>query len=218
MSTQQFEYLRPILATVAVLLLSGCSLFGIRSVEEAAYVVVDRQGDIELRDYSGYITVETIVDGDFEDAGKLAFKRLFGYISGENRARKNIDMTAPVIASEADEIDGVSIEMTAPVIAEQDRRGWRYAFVLPAGYTMDNAPLPLPEDVSLAEIEPRRVAVLSFSGSWNAATFRDNLARLRGWIERNRLEAASSPRYAGYDPPWTIPFLRRNEIMIDVES
>lgn len=212
------NHVRPLGVALIAAALSGCSLFGIRSAEEARYQVLDAQGDIELRQYATFVAVETTVDAGFEDAGNRAFRKLFGYISGENRARKNIDMTAPVIASEADEIDGVSIEMTAPVIAEQDRRGWRYAFVLPAGYTMDNAPLPLPEDVSLAEIEPRRVAVLSFSGSWNAATFRDNLARLRGWIERNRLEAASSPRYAGYDPPWTIPFLRRNEIMIDVES
>lgn len=212
------RYIRPVGAALLAALLSGCSLFGIRTVEEAGYQVIETQGDIELRDYAAYVAVETTVEADFEDTGNRAFRKLFGYISGENRARQNIDMTAPVIASEANANPGESIDMTAPVIAEQDQGGWRYAFVLPAGYSIDNAPMPLREDVRLAEFEPRRVAVLTFSGSWNQSRFNQNLERLRGWLERNQLEAASLPRFAGYDPPWTLPFLRRNEIMIDLKS
>ena len=213
-----YRYVRPLGTALIAAVLSGCSLLGIRTVEEAGYEVVETQGDIELREYAAYVAVETTVDADFEDAGNRAFRKLFAYISGENRARQSIDMTAPVIARETDAAKGESIDMTAPVIAAQDRRGWRYAFVLPAGYSIENAPLPLREDVSLAEIEPRRVAVLTFSGSWNESTFNARLERLRDWIEINQLEADSSPRFAGYDPPWTIPFLRRNEIMIDVKS
>ena len=212
------RYIRPLGTALIAAMLSGCSLFGIRTVEQAHYKVLETQGDIELREYAAYVTVETTVDGDFEDAGKRAFGKLFGYISGENQARGKIDMTAPVIASDANAVSGESIEMTAPVIAAQDRGGWRYAFVLPAGYSIENAPLPLRDDVRLAEVEPRRVAVVTFSGTWNESAYGANLERLRDWIEANRFEAASPPSFAGYDPPWTIPFLRRNEVMIDVKS
>ena len=207
----------PVTAVFCLLWLSGCSLFGIRTAEEAGYTLVASDGEIELRNYAGYVSVETIVESDFAEAGNQAFRRLFAYISGENRKRVEIAMTAPVTASEAAS-DGEPIEMTAPVLATRHPRGWRYSFVLPASYTIDNAPLPLRDDVRLVEIEPKRVAVLSFSGSWNQSAFSEKLDRLLGWIEDNRLETISSPRFAGYDPPWTLPFLRRNEILIDVKS
>lgn len=205
---------RPLTLLMATTL-GGCSLFGIRTAEQAEYAVVESFDAIELRDYAAHVSVETTVDAGFDDAGNRAFGRLFGYISGDNRAREPIEMTAPVIARES---GGESIEMTAPVVATPAARGWTFAFVLPARYTMENAPLPLRDDVRLGENRPRRVAALSFSGSWREAAFASKLERLRGWIEENGFEAASPPRFAAYDPPWAIPFLRRNEILIDVES
>ena len=96
---QATRFIRPLTTGLIAALLSGCSLFGIRTVEQAGYQVVETQGDIELREYAAYVTVETTVDGDFGEAGNRAFRKLFGYISGENRARQSIDMTAPVIAA-----------------------------------------------------------------------------------------------------------------------
>ena len=193
----------------------GCSLFGIRTAEQPEYAVVETFEAIELRDYAAHVTVETTVEADFEDAGNRAFERLFGYISGDNRARESIEMTAPVIARES---GGETIEMTAPVVATRVTRGWTFAFVLPARYTLENVPLPLREDVRLGEIRPRRVAALSFSGAWRAAAFARKAEHLHGWIEANGFEIVSPPRFAAYDPPWAIPFLRRNEILIDIES
>lgn len=207
--------LRPLTIAVLTVALGGCSLFGIRTTEEAGYVLVEAEDEFELRDYTAQVTVETTVDANFEDAGNRAFRKLFAYISGENRAAESIEMTAPVIASEA---GGESIAMTVPVMAAQDRQGWRYAFVLPASYSADTAPLPLRDDVRIAETDRRRVAVLTFTGPWRQSTFNKNLDRLRDWIERSDLEIASPPSFASYDPPWTIPFLRRNEIIIDVKS
>ena len=203
------------LATVcATLLLGGCSLVGVRTVEEAGYAIVEASGDIEIRDYDPLVVVETFVEADFEDAGNRAFGKLFAYISGENRARQAIEMTAPVVASEDD--GGESIEMTAPVIADKAVTGWRFAFVLPARFTIDSAPLPLRDDVRLRALESRRIAVLTYSGLRSESRFERNYARLNDWISAQGLEALSGPSYAGYDPPWTLPFLRRNEIMITV--
>ena len=202
-------------ATVCVtLLLGGCSLFGVRTVEEASYVTVESSDDIEIRDYDPLVVVETFVEADFEDAGKRAFGKLFAYISGENRARQEIEMTAPVVASQ--DGGGESIEMTAPVIADKATQGWRFAFVLPARYTLDSAPVPLGNELRLRAIEPRRIAVLTYSGLRSESKFEHHAARLGDWIAKNGLEALSGPSYAGYDPPWTLPFLRRNEIMITI--
>lgn len=207
--------IRSFAATLLALALGGCSVFGMRTSEQAEYTVVESFDGIELRDYAAHVIVETTVDAGFEDAGNLAFGRLFGYISGDNRGRETIAMTAPVIARDS---GGEAIEMTAPVFVAPAARGWTYAFVLPASYTLDNAPLPLRDDVRLGEIRPRRVAALRFSGSWRESAFAPKLQRLYRWIEGNGLEVVSPPRFAAYDPPWAIPFLRRNEILIDVES
>lgn len=209
------RFIRSVTTLLLAATLGGCSLFGIRTAEQAEYTLVEHVDDIELRDYAAHVTVETTVEAGFDEAGNLAFGKLFGYISGDNRARESIDMTAPVIASEE---SGETIDMTAPVVATRAAAGWTYAFVLPSRYTLENAPLPLREDVGLSENRPRRVAALIFSGVWNEARMEKNIARLRGWIENRGLEAASPPRFAAYDPPWAIPFLRRNEVLIDVES
>jgi len=206
------------LAIAAVLIQSGCSVFGIRSTEEASYVVLDDQDEFQLREYAGLVIVETTVKAEFGKAGKEAFGRLFGYISGENRATQKIAMTAPVMVDEEKGTSGESIDMTAPVIAGEATDGWRYAFVLPKSYTMDNAPMPTNPKVRLVEVQPKMVAVLHYSGLLNEDNFRENSARLLRWISENQLETLSLPRVAGYDPPWTIPFLRRNEVMIDVRS
>ncbi len=207
--------MRTLAAALIALALGGCSLLGIRTIEEPAYVVLNTEDGIELREYETHVTVETTVDADFNDAGNRAFGRLFGYISGENRARQKIEMTAPVIASET---AGETIEMTAPVIAAREQGSWRYAFVLPSRYTIDNAPLPLGDELRLVENKPKRVAVLTFTGSWRESNFSQQVERLNDWIDSQQLTAAAGPRFAGYDPPWAIPFLRRNEIMIDIRS
>jgi hypothetical protein len=206
------------LVTVWVLILSGCSVFGLRTTEEASYIIVDQQEEFELRQYAGLVIVETTVKKGFKEAGKEAFGKLFGYISGENKSRQEIAMTAPVLVNQASADTGKSIDMTSQVIVDEINDGWRYAFVLPNSFTMANAPIPVNPKIRLVQVQPKLVAVLSYSGLLNEDNFRDNSVRLSNWISKNQLESLSLPRVAGYDPPWTIPFLRRNEIMIDVGS
>ncbi len=209
---------RSMLVTVWVLILSGCSVFGLRTTEEASYIIVDQQEEFELRQYAGLVIIETTVKKGFKEAGKEAFGKLFGYISGENKSRQEIAMTAPVLVNQASADTGKSIDMTSQVIVDEINDGWRYAFVLPNSFTMANAPIPVNPKIRLVQVQPKLVAVLSYSGLLNEDNFRDNSVRLSNWISKNQLESLSLPRVAGYDPPWTIPFLRRNEIMIDVGS
>ena len=210
------------LVICALLLQSGCSLFGIRSTEEAPYSVLEEQGQYQIRQYESLLVATTIVDSDFDEAGKQAFRRLFNYISGDNKAAREIAMTAPVLATENVATgnavtDGEKIAMTAPVIREKQDRGWRLSFVLPAGYTLENSPLPNDDRVSLQQIPARKVASLQYSGSWQQERFDANSELLLQWIREQQLQPDSLPRVAGYDPPWTLPFLRRNEVLVDIK-
>lgn len=209
---------RSLIAILIVVFQTGCSLFGIRSVEEATYQVIETEDRFEVREYEPLVVAQTTVDATFDEAGNIAFRRLFDYISGANQAQREIAMTAPVMALAAQEAGGEEIAMTAPVMSEDTALGWRFAFVLPAGFSLDSAPLPTSPDVTLARLPARKVAVVRYSGSWNKAAYDRNLKSLREWMQQRQLEADSEPRVAGYDPPWTLPFLRRNEVLIDIRS
>ncbi len=207
---------RWLLATIGVatlLLNTGCSVLGKSSVEEASYRVLSKDDKFELREYAPLVVAETRVDAEFKEAGNIAFRRLFGYISGDNTAKQKIAMTAPVIA---DANQGEEIRMTAPVIGESDGDSWRYRFVLPASYTLESAPVPENENVTIVAVPATTVAVRRFSGLVSQADVEETSRQLADWMLANDLEAASEPRWAGYNPPWTLPFLRRNEVMIDV--
>lgn len=202
---------------IVIPLLSGCSVFGINHVEEASYKVLRVENNYELRLYQPMVIAETFVEGDFEVAGDIAFRKLFSYISKGNTSSSKIAMTAPVIADQTG-TGGLSknIDMTVPVQEEHKDQGWRYMFVLPVDYSIDTAPEPLDENVTLSTMPQRKVAVLRFSGLRNEKVINEKTVLLKQWIEANSLTAASKPHWAGYNPPWTLPFFRRNEVMIDI--
>lgn len=196
---------------------SACSVVGIRSEEEAQFQVLIEQGDFQLREYSTYVVAETFVESNFDKAGREAFGRLFSYISGENISDQKIAMTAPVIVDRNKENSGQKIAMTAPVITEKQTLGWRYYFVLPQELTLSTAPTPTNPEVLIKEVPSKKVASIEFTGLWDEDTFNEKASQLESWISENDLESISLPSFAGYDPPWTLPFLRRNEVLIDVK-
>lgn len=183
------------------------------AIEEPSHTVIEREEPFEVRDYQSYVVAETFVDGAFETAGNAGFQRLFRYISGNNRAAEKITMTAPV----EQEAEAAKITMTAPV--EQQRAGarWRIAFVLPASYTLANAPQPKDDSVVLAEAPPRRMAVVRYRGTWSEARYDEELVALRKFMGKRGLTAVGEPVFARYDPPFMPWFLRRNEIQIPVQ-
>ena len=206
-----------ILGAAGVFFSTGCSVFGIRTSEEAGYRVIGEYGQFEIRDYDELVVVETDVNSPFAEAGSIAFNRLFDYISGENVAQKKIAMTAPVMAKKGNMPEGKKIAMTSPVIGEKMDIGWRYIFVLPASYTLESAPAPSDPLVKLSVMPRKKVAVIRYSGSRGEKSIRQKSDALVDWIQSKGLEINSKPRSAGYDPPWTLPFFRRNEVMIDVK-
>jgi DNA gyrase inhibitor GyrI len=204
----------PVILIIMTLLNVSCSAFGIRTAKEPDYTVVTQDGEMEIREYAGYIIAKTHVEGDYDQTSNQSFRRLARYIFGENTSSEKMAMTAPVIQEKT----GEKIEMTAPVIQEKSQQGWTMSFVMPAGYTMDNLPQPMSDQITLEAIPPKTVAVLTYSGTTSEQRMNKLAQKLIGWLGNKGYSQASAMRSTRYDPPWTLPFLRRNEIHIDVKK
>ena len=195
--------------------------------KQQPYRVVHSYADFELRAYPAHVLAEVVTDGPFEGAGNRAFRYLFAYISGQNEASQKVAMTAPVVQADATG-PSVKIAMTAPVVQQavegpgdsgQSASGdtFRVAFVLPEGMTADTAPQPTDPRVTLRTVPESVSAVIRFSGTWSEAGYQRRLTQLREAVAAAGLTAVGPPRYARFDPPLTPWFLRRNEILLDVE-
>jgi hypothetical protein len=190
--------------------LSGGGSVGI---EKAKYSVLEKDGRFELRQYEPCLVAETVVESDFGEAGNIAFRRLYKYISGENRTSQSIAMTAPVNQEARSE----KIAMTAPINQEKSGDNWVVSFLMPAKYTMQTLPEPLDPSVTLREIPARKMASVRYSGTWSRKRYEEHRMRLMQFIEKGGWKALGEPVFARYDPPFQLPFLRRNEILIPVE-
>jgi hypothetical protein len=184
------------------------------AIEEATYTVVERDAAFEIRDYAPYVLAETVVAGAFEQAGNKAFRRLFRYISGDNRSRHKVAMTAPVSQEPTSE----RIEMTAPVGQQPAQDRWVVSFTMPASYTLATLPEPRDSQVTLRQVPARRMAALRYSGFWSERSFLQHKRKLESWIRERGLSVAGDPVWARYNPPFAPWFLRRNEILVPVDE
>jgi hypothetical protein len=184
------------------------------AIEEATYKVVKKDNKFEIRDYASHILAETVVEGDFEEAGNKAFNVLFGYISGDNRSREKLAMTAPV----SQEPKGEKIRMTAPVGQQRVQESWAVSFMMPASYTLETLPEPEDPKVTLRQVPARRMAAVRYSGFWNEKGYLRYKVELESWIREKGLTIMGDPIWARYNAPFTPWFLRRNEILIPVDA
>lgn len=202
-------------AFLAMLLTAGCSVFGGRAAPEPDYRVIVSEPPFEIRAYDALAVARTTAGGSRDAAVREGFGRLFDYISGANAGEEEIAMTAPVVTEP--EAEGAEISMTAPVLTEEEGEGWTTMFVLPADYTAATAPRPTNPEVEIAEIPARRVAVVTFSGFFTGTNIKEARERLSAWLDGRPEEAAGAWQGAGYNPPWTLPWFRRNEVMVPVQ-
>ena len=185
------------------------------AVEEPKYRVLEARDGWELRLYAPTVVAETVVEGEFGPGGNEGFRRIAGYIFGGNDGGRKVAMTAPVAQERrAGGREGTKIPMTAPVAQERSGEGWTVAFVMPSEHTLASLPRPDDARVTLREVPARRVAAVTFSGTWGADRFdaigRDLLAK----VASAGLVPSGPPVYARYDPPWTPWFLRRIEVLV----
>jgi hypothetical protein len=192
------------------LLATACVTEG---VEEPAFKLELAQDKFQVRDYAPTIVAETTVQGDAWGSRFEGFGPLADYIFAKGREGEKIAMTAPVTQQAPRE----KIAMTAPVTQEaRDNGSWTIAFTMPAGSTLQSLPAPVSPDVKLIEQPSRRMAVYSFTGLATAADMDAAKNVLMQRVSRAGLTPRGEPVCAFYDPPWTMPFLRRNEVMIEV--
>ena len=193
--------------------------------EQQPYELVRRYPHFELRRYPAHVVAEVRVHATFDRAGNAAFRHLFNYIAGSNTARQKLAMTAPVIQGSGTQGGSAQkIAMTAPVLQSGSLPGndapadFAVAFVLPAGMTADTAPVPSNPDVKIRAVPGSLAAAVRFSGSGSKSAFEQRNDGLQAALALAGLTAVGPPRFARFDPPFKPWFLRRNEVVQDVQE
>ena len=171
------------------------------NVEKTDYILIASQGDIEIRDYSPMILAEVEVAGERREAIRKGFKVLADYIFGNNSSHGKSE----------------KIPMTAPVMQEREGDKWKIRFVIPQHYSMETLPKPNSNQVHLIPSGAKRYAVIRFSGYVDSDKIQFHTDKLVAYAMAERLKAVGSVILAFYNPPWTLPLLRRNEIMIEIQ-
>jgi hypothetical protein len=168
--------------------------------EEQPYTVLTTHDGFEVRHYPDHVLVQVDVTGDFMRAGNIAFGPLVSYISGNNARGQKIAMTAPVLQeTHSEESHTVS-------------------FVLPAGMSIADVPVPHNARVSTVHVAEHNVAAVKFGGGWNGDRFQENGELLLKKVHRAGLTPVGNVYYARFDPPWKPWFLKRNEALVALES
>ncbi len=205
------------------------------ATEEPKYTVLSKTENFELRRYESQLVAQTWVSGDQDAASRAGFKILADYIFGSNTApsgeSSKISMTAPVAMQfEAKQSatkqngsnESQKLAMTAPVSIKQEQHQndgkWRVQFTMPSQYTMQTLPKPNNLDIAIIEVPPQTYGVIKFSGLAGAEKVAAKTAELQSWMQTQKLTVTGTAELARYNPPWTLPFMRRNEIMIAYEK
>ena len=213
--------------TLPALLLGFLWMQSAMATEEPHYDVRISQGPFELRHYAPTLIAETVVDGDMDAASGKGFRLIADYIFGNNRAAGSqqaakIAMTAPVTM----EPQSSKIAMTAPVTIEPqsgntamaEATQWRIHFVMPSQYTLANIPKPNNSAVTLRELPRKYFVVYRYSGFNTLARVQEKTNDALAWAQQQSLKVVGTPQLSRYDPPWTLPMFRRNEIMVEVAA
>ncbi|MFN4091754.1 MAG: SOUL family heme-binding protein [Brevundimonas sp.] len=200
---------RRILALLLILLAAGTPAM---ATEEPAFTLVLKDESFEVRDYGATVVAEVTVSGSQDRASNQGFRILAGYIFGGNTRRQSIAMTAPVAQRRVSE----NIAMTAPVSQTSSASGWTVRFTMPSGYTLETLPVPNDSRITLRDEPGQRMAVIRFSGIADARQVERRSAELEQQLQSRGLEPTGPISLAQYDPPWTLWFLRRNEVMVPI--
>ena len=175
----------------------------VMAIEEPNFKILVDEGELEIRSYDEYVVAETTVEGSFDTASRKGFRRVAGYIFGENK--NSIGQSE-------------KIKMTAPVTVKPDDEGWVLHFVMPSNYDMSQLPIPNNNSILLKKIEAHLAAVIIFSGFTTDAKIQDKTEELKVWLEKKEFKIAGPQQVARYNDPFTLPWLRRNEIIFKVTA
>jgi SOUL heme-binding protein len=210
-------------------------IFGesVMAIEEPSFERLENVDNFEIRQYRPVVVAETFVDGDLSSATKIGFRRIADYIFGNNRSMlrteskpsEKIAMTAPVLVEPVERSE--KIAMTAPVNFEPQgdsengvmhSKRWRVQFTMPSEYSIATLPKPVNPEVSLRDVPGKRFAVNVFSGFSGEEKVQQKIDELFVWLKGKNIKSIGTPQLARYNPPWTLPFWRRNEILVEIAA
>ena len=206
-----------VLAFLISLLIASIAM----ATEEPKFFIIEKSEPFELRDYAPQLIAEVKVEGDLDTASSQGFRLIAAFIFGKNQVSEKISMTAPV-GIEATQ--STKIAMTVPVGIEASKESatgvnqWLFSFVMPSEYTMATLPKPLNPLVTIRELPAQKRAAIIFSGFNNETKVLEKTKALEEWIKSKQWQAIGVPQFARYNPPWSLPFMRRNEILITVRD
>lgn len=187
------------------------------ATETPKYAILRADGDFELRLYEPRIVAEVSVEGELDTASRLGFRLLADYIFGNNRVAATPSVTVtPGTSSKIAMTAPVSLEPIRQGVAFTESREWRVEFTMPSEYTLATLPKPNNAAVSIRSVPAKTYAAVRYSGLNTDRRVNDEKERLSNWIKKEGLVANGLPELARYNPPWTLPILRRNEILIPV--
>jgi len=181
------------------------------AIGEPGYTIVSTDDAFEVRRYQPYVVAETVVNAAAEEAGNQGFRILAGYIFGQNKGARKIEMTAPVAQTPA------IMAMTAPVAQSATSDGFMVQFAMPREWTLESLPEPTDSRVKLRAVPARTLAVIRYSGNWSQSNYDDNLKKLQDALTKAGRKWHGAAVWARYDPPWKPWFWRRNEILLEVD-
>lgn len=226
-----------VLLLIIIALIIGLIAMGpiMSKVEQPEYTVLSTHQNIEIRQYSPMIIAQVTVAGERKEAIQQGFKLLADYIFGNNRGPQEIAMTAPVSQSQkipmtAPVTQSQNISMTAPVTQQKSHEipmtapvtqqaadnQWLIHFVMPSKYSLETLPKPNNKQINIKAIPPKKFAVIRFSGTSTNKNMQTHETELRAFLAKEKIKPLSPASYAFYNPPWTLPFLRRNEVMMEI--
>jgi SOUL heme-binding protein len=189
----------------------------VMAIEEPKFTLLEKDNAFELRAYAPKIIAEVVVDGNMREASSKGFRLIADFIFGNNTVQsgksEKISMTSPVSVEPRSE----KISMTSPVGVQHASKGWKVYFVMPSQYTLETLPKPKSALVSIKQISSQKFAVIRFSGLVDEEKMEKKVTELKQWTDDKKLKVLGNPELARYNPPWTLPFVRRNEVMVEVE-
>lgn len=198
----------------------------VMAVEEPHYSVLYKQDNFEVREYPPMLIAKTIIKGDMSEASRKGFQIIADYIFGNNQSSNTeettkISMTAPVSIS-PDVIQSIHTPVTIKptLIAEHfdNAQIWQVSFVMPSEYNLQTIPKPNNPSIQLIELPTRYLVINRYSGLNTNEKITAKIDELSKWAHEHAFVVIGEAQLARYNPPWTLPMFRRNEIFIEINK
>ena len=198
---------------IVVVLVFGAAMIGpiMSNVEVPAYNILKKEQNIEIRQYPPLIIAEVKTAGSRQDSIGNGFRILADFIFGNNEGEKQLSMNGPITQQQ-----GIKIAMTAPVQQEKTDTEWAISFIMPSKFSIDTIPNPINDRIKIIQIPSKRYAVITFSGRSTETNLTKHTNELENYMNGSSYSKVGNAKYAFYNPPWTLPFLRRNEVQFEI--